>query len=567
VMPKIQLQNPKNRNSPISVCCFKWMSVVLFLIGTLNIQANESITNRLKSGDRILKMKILDSINYQVSSTDSANVIKVFIPLEKQAGANTELNALLQFYRILSLIHMVKNQEVQVKELEKLDKKCIENNFLLVKAEVQQLLANTYWDNKNYKPALENYFNAHEIYDKLSYLEFPHKAEYLYQYGGKYYHYKDYFSAKAIYLEVWNTIPEKYILSTTSKINTIALCYTYLQQFDSAMYYFQKAEKHASINKDSIWFGILAGNVANVLCQQRKFKEAIPLLEKNIIYSRNHKILIDLIISLSSLGRLYLLDHRNTEALELAREAQKIIKENKFQNNLSIVARGYSDLAKIYFANHLYSQAYFLLDSAGMAKDSLQKQSNSLLLSGVQMKFGLSQQQALLLQQKTEIEKVKIIRNAIFAGFLLILIILLLVYNRYREKNKANKLLDTVNKELNELNIELEKTMDELKTTQELVLQNERMAMIGMVAERMAHEIQNPMNFVNNFSELSDELINSIDASTSAEEKEEIMELLKVNISKVNHHGKRASQIIKELLEQNRKGTVHPFFNNDSASK
>jgi hypothetical protein len=87
---------------------------------------------------------------------------------------------------------------------------------------------------------------------------------------------------------------------------------------------------------------------------------------------------------------------------------------------------------------------------------------------------------------------------------------------------------------------------------------------IGVVywfqASRMAHEIQNPLNFVNNSSAISKELVHDILSSQDEEDKKESASLLVENLEKINHHGKRAAGIIKQLQNHARAGTAQKFF-------
>jgi phosphoglycerate-specific signal transduction histidine kinase len=86
------------------------------------------------------------------------------------------------------------------------------------------------------------------------------------------------------------------------------------------------------------------------------------------------------------------------------------------------------------------------------------------------------------------------------------------------------------------------------------------MAAFGVMASRMAHEIQNPLNFVNNFSEVSRDLVEEILSSGSEEEKKEAAHDLINNLKKINHHGNRASNIINQLQQHARSGTAQQFF-------
>ena len=102
---------------------------------------------------------------------------------------------------------------------------------------------------------------------------------------------------------------------------------------------------------------------------------------------------------------------------------------------------------------------------------------------------------------------------------------------------------------------QIEKTLVDLKQAQTQLIQSEKMASLGELTAGIAHEIQNPLNFVNNFSEVSTEMIDEMNeelAKGDLEEAKAISEDLKQNLIKINHHGNRASSIVKGMLEHSR---------------
>lgn len=99
---------------------------------------------------------------------------------------------------------------------------------------------------------------------------------------------------------------------------------------------------------------------------------------------------------------------------------------------------------------------------------------------------------------------------------------------------------------------ELEKTLGELRATQNQLIHSEKMASLGQLTAGIAHEIQNPLNFVNNFSLISQDLITEIESKPSPEESGTLMNDLKQNLEKISHHGKRAERIVKSMLMHSR---------------
>lgn len=121
--------------------------------------------------------------------------------------------------------------------------------------------------------------------------------------------------------------------------------------------------------------------------------------------------------------------------------------------------------------------------------------------------------------------------------------------------------------ELSEQKESLQVALTELKSSQLQLIQKEKMASLGELASGIAHEIQNPLNFVNNFAEVNNELLEEIKhifssenyAGTTTNEINQLIEDAITNIKKINHHGKKADNIVKNLL-------LHARGNSNEAS-
>ena len=142
--------------------------------------------------------------------------------------------------------------------------------------------------------------------------------------------------------------------------------------------------------------------------------------------------------------------------------------------------------------------------------------------------------------------------------YLVVFVSIIRAYIVYRAKNlkRENAILE---EKVSHRTNQLTKSIEDLKTTQNQLIQSEKMASLGELTAGIAHEIQNPLNFVNNFSEVSLELIDEMHeemAKGDTDEANTIAADIKQNLEKINYHGKRADGIVKGMLQHSRSGST-----------
>jgi two-component system NtrC family sensor kinase len=206
-------------------------------------------------------------------------------------------------------------------------------------------------------------------------------------------------------------------------------------------------------------------------------------------------------------------------------------------------------ISELFRKNGQYDSAYKYLAIANAERDSL---------TGPQR---FQELQRIVLEQQEHQRHIEFVRTAernrqlqygLSIGLGLVLFVAFILYRNNKQKQKANLLLGDQKKQI-------EATLTELSSTQAQLIQSEKMASLGELTAGIAHEIQNPLNFVNNFSEVNKELLAEMDEEMVKGNYDEVRALAKdvsQNEEKINHHGRRADAIVKGMLQHSRTNNV-----------
>jgi two-component system NtrC family sensor kinase len=303
------------------------------------------------------------------------------------------------------------------------------------------------------------------------------------------------------------------------------------------------AMKAVALGKATGDLGITAASLSKAIISLDNLKrlpEALRLGMQSLALADSSHQPYNIFQVYTSVGKVLKDQHQYARALPYLEKAFSVMKAADLTDEGA--GTSYADLSECYAQTGKYQLALTAYKRSAQIADSIHSSKNIRKATEQTMnyEFDIKQQAAQVeKQQQAAANKVKvIIFIAVLAVFLGIAIVLVIAY---RNKQRANALL--------------EKTLDELRTTQQQLIQSEKMASLGELTAGIAHEIQNPLNFVNNFAEVSVELLGELREEAAAGHTADVIAIagdLGQNLEKINHHGKRADAIVKSMLQHSR---------------
>ena len=328
--------------------------------------------------------------------------------------------------------------------------------------------------------------------------------------------------------------------------------YTKTERLDLALKEENDAEKIFIAKNEKTYIPFIYGTIGQILIKKNKASLARAYYYKGAHIGIENQNLFHAALCYRGLTEWYLSVKEKDSALVCAVKSFSLIK-NVNSGGSQTEAGIIENLSQAYWLNNQPDSSYKYARLAYSLRKSIDEKIFNNLTEFEKLSFKTQQQ-----LQQLEQEKVNAQNRTRTWGLISVLIIAMLLAATFYQNNLIRKKANRVLKDQKE---EVEATLGQLKTTQTQLIQSEKMASLGELTAGIDHEIQNPLNFVNNFSEGNKEMLEELKAESrkpKAErdeqlEKDIINDLIE-NEQKINHHGKRADAIVKGMLEHSRVG-------------
>ena len=321
----------------------------------------------------------------------------------------------------------------------------------------------------------------------------------------------------------------------------LGTAYVKLNKLDSGLTFLTEARKLMIQSKGRKYLGLVLMGLGNIEMKKGDKSQALQFYYMGVSEAsaqNNQTTLVNLYLKLT---QFYQAENDKDSSIFYAVTMLRTFNTlGQATNSTMNIGVAYENLYRSYKLSGQLDSAFKYVSLAVVAKDSIY---NNRIASLAQFQ-SLSLREQLRLQ---DLEKEKVLYQsrvrtyALLGGLGVFLIIALILYRNNWQKHKANKVL--------------EHTLTNLKTTQAQLIQSEKMASLGELTAGIAHEIQNPLNFVNNFSDVNQEMLIELREELDkgdVEEAKAIAADIEQNEVKINHHGKRADSIVKGMLEHSR---------------
>lgn len=396
-----------------------------------------------------------------------------------------------------------------------------------------------YDDQGNFTEALKNYLSALKINEEINSKEgiaLEHNVIGIINFNQK--NYKEAIKHYLYALKLRKETGDKYDL--TESYSNLGVVYFETGDITNCLINYSAALNLRQEIGDQQGIAISYNNFGDVYLKQKNYAEALKSYNQALEINNKigyRKSVADVYMSI---GNVYLQKGDLTEAISKTHQSIEISKE---LGAVDYLVRGYQQLATMYAESKDYKKAFEYEQLFKQANDSIFNSDKTKELARQQIQYEYDKKHfadSLQFAQQQEFNDLKLQRQRIvsrggIAGLIIVITLLFFIYKNYVKQKIANK---------------------NLRETQEQLIHQEKLASLGQMTVGIAHEIQNPLNFVNNFSDVSIALMDEIQSEKDERLRNEALSELKLNIDRINKHGKRADSIVRGMLLHGRTGQL-----------
>jgi len=345
-------------------------------------------------------------------------------------------------------------------------------------------------------------------------------------------------------------------INLASVLNNAGDAFIRIKNYDSALLYSIEAKSIFDKVNYLSGKGYSLGNIGMVYASigkndlaEKNMNEAIRILEGTQDY-------YPICVYLTSMADVYLSKGDNQAALNYTLRSLRLAEQYGLKEQVADASR---KLSELYERAGNISESFKYYKNHVAYRDSVNNIRSVQKMADLRYNFDMSQKQieVNMLNQQKRNQKSLVVSLGIILGLTIIILAILVKNNQ--NKQKAYKILNLQKQQTEEQKAKAEDALNELQVTQKQLIQSAKMASLGELTAGIAHEIQNPLNFVNNFSEVSVELLGeliegTVDKLTGSDKAkaDEIINDLADNLKKISHHGKRADSIVRGMLLHSR---------------
>jgi len=354
--------------------------------------------------------------------------------------------------------------------------------------------------------------------------------------------------------ELFSKSPKVYTGQRAIILGLLGSVYEKINKPDSALYY---GLKSYALTKE--WSGIYL-TLGNIYADKGMNEQALEYYRKGIPVAEESAVYIDLVDICNGMSKIF----ESTNQIDSSvYYAQKSIIQKGIKSYPEGEMRAATQLAHIYEQKGMKDSTIKYLQLSIALREKLFSREKTREAQSYAFNEQIHQQE---LKQKIEQNQLQY-RNrlnvyVLLAGLLILLLVAGGLWRRNIYRKRSFVLLQKQKQEIDNQKSKVEQTLEELKNTQSQLIQSEKMASLGELTAGIAHEIQNPLNFVNNFSDVNKEMLEELKAERikPIDERDDNLQNDLINdvienSEKINHHGKRADAIVKGMLQHSRQSS------------